>query len=115
MRECACLTGTSISAFEEGAVLMYACICSLPSKNVKVFLLQVSDVFCFLKCEDLDLLYVLVVNLAVRQECSADTFQLKLDVAGSFYPQRGSISLFSLLCLPTLKKVISRCAKHCVS
>ena len=67
-------TVTSISAFEEGAILSYASICSLPSTNLKVFLLQVSDVFCFLKCEDLDLLYILVVNLAVRWACSGDTF-----------------------------------------
>lgn len=40
--------------------------------------------FCFLKCEDIDLLYVLVVNLAVRQGCSGDTSQQTSDVAIAF-------------------------------
>lgn len=35
-------------------------------------------------CTDLDVLYVLVVNLALRQECSGDTSQLTSDVAISF-------------------------------
>lgn len=85
VNECACLT--SISVFEEGAILSYTSICSLPSTNLKVFLLQVSEVFCFLKCEDPDLLYIPVVNLAVRQACSGDTFQFKSDVTRSFNPQ----------------------------
>lgn len=73
---CACLTGTSISAFEEGAVLSCASVCSLPSTNLRVLLFQVSDMFCFLTCEDLDLVSILVVNLAVRWACSGDTFLL---------------------------------------
>lgn len=55
-------------------------------QNSKVFLLQVSVVFCFLKYEDLGVLYILVVNLAVRQGCSGDTSQLTSDVTTSFYP-----------------------------
>lgn len=79
--QCVCLTLTS--AFVEGAVLSYTSICSHPSRNFKVFLLQVSVVFCFLKCEALDLLYI----LAVRQGCLGDASQLMSDVATSFYPQ----------------------------
>lgn len=109
MNECVYLTLTS--AFVEGTVLLYTSICSLPSRNFRVFLLQVSVMFCFLKREDPGLLYVLVVNFAVRQGCSGGTSQLTSDVATSFYPQWGSISLFSLLCLSFQKCVISSCAK----
>lgn len=73
---------TLTSAFVERVVLSYTSICSLPSRKFKVFLLQVSVVLCFVKCEDLDLLYVLVVNLAVRRGCSGTS-----DGATSFYPQ----------------------------
>lgn len=82
VNECMCLTLTS--AFVGGAVLSCTYICSLPSRNFKVFLLQVSVVFCFLKCEDLDLLSILVVNLALSQGCSGVTSQLTSNLATSF-------------------------------
>lgn len=65
---CVCLTVTIVSAFDKGAVLLYASVCSLPCTKSEVFFLWVGDMFCFLKCENLHILVVILAMVCSKSK-----------------------------------------------